>query len=246
MDTHFIPILCYHRIVSDERAHEFPSLQDVPESVFADQMRYLYEHDYSVLSVDDFLSGDIHSKPKRKQVVITFDDGYRDFAARALPHLERYGFHATIFLVTRYADEAEDELHLPLSESIMTWDEARALQDHGITFGSHTHNHPDLSTLSSKEVYEELAHSKHRLQVELDREIPIISYPYGQSNKTVREHAKAAGYRAAFGVRSGMPGRYNVWRRLHGSRPLGLLPFYLSPWYVYLQLLRQRAKDVGR
>ena len=41
----------------------------------------------------------------RKKVVITFDDGYRDFYTHAFPVLEKHGFTASMFIVSSLTED---------------------------------------------------------------------------------------------------------------------------------------------
>ena len=48
--------------------------------------------------------GDVTARPRGRQVLITFDDGYRDNHAAALPVLQAHGATATFFLATGFLD----------------------------------------------------------------------------------------------------------------------------------------------
>lgn len=63
-------------------------------------MAYLQRHAYSVLSLESALSGLRDGSLPQSPVVITFDDGYYTTYSKALPHLTRYGFPATVYLIT--------------------------------------------------------------------------------------------------------------------------------------------------
>ena len=84
-----------------------------------------------------------------KYVVLTFDDGYRDFYTEAFPVLRSYGFTATVFLPTAYIDGKRPGLR---DKEHLTWDHARELSAAGISFGSHTVNHPELRELGWSEI----------------------------------------------------------------------------------------------
>ena len=96
-------------------------------------------------------------------VALSFDDGYRDVAANALPVLERHGFRATVFVSPAVVD----------GTATFTWydDQPPVLgleRDHGLdggsplTFEAHTLTHPDLTALDDDAAEREIAGSQGR------------------------------------------------------------------------------------
>lgn len=61
----------------------------------------------------------------------------------------------------------------------MSWDEARALRDAGMTVGGHTVNHPVLATLPEDRQREEISGCAERLEAELGAPMRWFSYPVG-------------------------------------------------------------------
>lgn len=94
-------ILCYHGVsLADE--HEWsPSFYLSPEQ-FETRMRALRDGGYSVLPLADALERLEDGTLPPRAVALTFDDGSADFALRAFPILERFGFPATVYLTTFY------------------------------------------------------------------------------------------------------------------------------------------------
>jgi len=74
-----------------------------PTSVFDQQMRYLKDNHYRVISLNELLDflNYRHAIPKRS-VLITIDDGYRSAYDIAYPILKKYGFKATLFIYTDF------------------------------------------------------------------------------------------------------------------------------------------------
>src|SRR5881396_2574297 len=92
-----VPILMYHSI-SDNlfgMSHPYFQINTVPE-VFSQQMRWLRNSGYRTSSLPEVLTGLQAGEDLSKTIVITFDDGYRDFYTDALPVLKQCGFTATI------------------------------------------------------------------------------------------------------------------------------------------------------
>lgn len=112
-----------------------------------------------------------------KPVVLTFDDGYRDFYTHAFPILKKYGFTATVFLPTAYIDNANDKPGLKGKEHL-NWDEVRDLHAKGISFGSHTVSHQQLKQLPSTQIRDELVQSKDAVCKEVGRSCNLFCYPY--------------------------------------------------------------------
>jgi peptidoglycan/xylan/chitin deacetylase (PgdA/CDA1 family) len=94
-------ILCYHGVsLADE--HEWsPSYYMSPE-MFSARMTLLKDGGYAVLPLNDALEHLATGTLPPRSVALTFDDGSADFALRAFPILQRFGFPATVYLTTYY------------------------------------------------------------------------------------------------------------------------------------------------
>lgn len=85
------------------------------------------------------------------------------------------------------------------SESDLT--AAAAVQ--GITLGSHTHSHPNLTRLAGEALQAELERPLAWLRQRFSHVLPVISYPYGLSSPEVERAAAHAGYTAGFRIDGG-------------------------------------------
>lgn len=80
-----------------------------------------------------------------------------------------------------------------------------ALAVDGLTLGSHTWSHPNLTTLDAVELAEELDGSIRWLQERYPaRTCDWLSYPYGLWSPAVARAAQRAGYRGAFRIEGGL------------------------------------------
>ena len=83
----------------------------------------------------------------------------------------------------------------------LTWEQARALLDAGMSIGSHAHSHRMLARLTEPEQRDELARSKEVLRERLGREAVALAYPYGWPgafNAVTTRLARETGYALAF------------------------------------------------
>ena len=194
-----IPILMYHSIADEDESgsHAYYRTKTSP-AVFAAQMKFLHDHGYKTCSVAqgiDHLRDE--AAPADKLVVITFDDGYRDFYQQAFPSLNRYGFSATVFIPTAYIGETSISFK---GKDCLTWAEVRELKEHGIVFGSHTVHHPQLHDLSVPKLQEEITHSKSTIEERLGCAVDSFAYPYAfpqadtEFKKILRDSLRGAGY----------------------------------------------------
>ncbi len=241
------PILVYHRIIQDNAPKDSPG-NAVRVTQFERQMHYLHDHGYRCLSLSELLQpfGEKGIPRRTRALALTFDDGYGGFFTLAYPILRHYGFTATVFLVT---DRIGEQSHWEGARGVhlLTWEEIGVLHESGIHFGSHTCTHRHLALLSSEQIRHELTASKERLEARLGQEVPFLAYPYGESNPEIRNMARQAGYKAAFGVITGESGHYNLWRRPCGSRDTPLtFAFKLSHWCGYVIWLRRWLREATR
>ncbi|MGA8764170.1 MAG: polysaccharide deacetylase family protein [Candidatus Sulfotelmatobacter sp.] len=194
-----IPILMYHSVSEDAetRVHPYYRTATSPQQ-FAAQMKYLHENGYrtaSLAEIVDQLQGQAAMADKR--VVVTFDDGYRDFYREAFPVLNRFAFSATVFLPTAFVGARTQQFK---GRDCLTWSEVCELQRYGIQFGSHTVNHPQLRELSAPAINEEIATSKKTIEEKLGCGVDSFAYPYAfpqtdtDFKKMLRESLGQAGY----------------------------------------------------
>jgi peptidoglycan/xylan/chitin deacetylase (PgdA/CDA1 family) len=173
----WLPILMYHSISSDSEKGVGPYYRLVTSPQrFAEHMQWLAELGYVGLALEDALPTLAQGRLNgRHPVVITSDDGFRDFHLAAWPVLRRYGFTATVYLPTGFVSGERKSFR---GRQCLTWDEVRELRRHGVRFGSHTVNHPKLYELSWSQIESEARISKERIQQELQEEVTSFAYPY--------------------------------------------------------------------
>ena len=182
-------VLNYHKI--DSKHH---SLSVLPGD-FESQLKYLSDHGYHSISPDELFEGlaGTGALPENP-VLITFDDGYKDNYTTAFPLLKKYGFKATIFVVTSFLGQ---------KSQYFTWEQAREMEKEGISIQSHTATHRSMTDLSDEQLRAELVESKKKAEEELGHPVEYMAYPTGTYNLHIAEMVKEAGYKAAFTIKYG-------------------------------------------
>jgi peptidoglycan/xylan/chitin deacetylase (PgdA/CDA1 family) len=183
-----IPILMYHGICTDPEKfrHPYFYINTSPE-IFEKQMKFLHENKYQSISLNTAVNlMNLNKLDDGKYIVITFDDGYRDFFTEAYPILRKYNFTATVFIVTGHVGK------LFKDKSCLTWDEIKFLNKNNVDFGSHTIHHPMLYSLGFKQIEYELLESKNIIEENLNSKISSFSYPFAfpQQDKNFVEKLK--------------------------------------------------------
>jgi len=204
--TRPIPILLYHSIAagSNPRFHRWV----VSPQEFARQMQLLHDlrfHPLTVTQLVQTLAYEGAGLPDQP-VVITFDDGFADFHASALPILSRWGFSATLYITTRYVGGTSAWLYRDgeAGRPMLDWGQIRESHASGIEIGSHSHSHPQLDTLSQGAALQEVSHSKALLEEHLSAPVLSFAYPHGYYSQPVRRLVSAAGFTSACGVKHAM------------------------------------------
>lgn len=183
-----LPVLLYHH-VGPRRAGTYPELTVTLEQ-FERQVSWLARRGYVGIRPSDWLAfrrggATLPGKP----VLITFDDAYVEVAELALPVLRRRGFGAAVYVVTGYVGESNawDHAQYPQPLGLMSAGQIRQWADHGIEFGSHSRFHPDLTSLTSDRLAEEVAGSADDLARILGNRAVSFAYPFGALNQRVRD-----------------------------------------------------------
>ena len=166
---------------------------------FRSQMGYLERFGYRVMGLGEALAalfGDGALPPRA--VVLTFDDGYRNFREHAFPILRQFGFPATVYLVSGLLGGRAEWLDVDGPKpALMDETEIRELHREGVRFGSHGVTHPRLSRLDETAAREEILASRRMLEDLLGEPVDHFCYPYGDYDDGVRRLVQSAGYRSA-------------------------------------------------
>ncbi len=171
---HKTVVLGYHS-VSEEPFSDAESLFVRP-SELEEQIKTLKEGGWEFI-----FASEVNGRSLKRQVCLTFDDGYADNLTVLLPILEKYGAKATVFVVPDLVD---------FNERFLSMAQLQALaQSPLIEIGSHGMSHREFSGLSLEEVKKELKDSKTVLQVLTGQKIDCFAYPGGHYT---REEALAA------------------------------------------------------
>jgi peptidoglycan/xylan/chitin deacetylase (PgdA/CDA1 family) len=195
------PVLTYHSI-SDAGG---PT--SIPPAVFAMQMEVLAASGYRSLRVADFIDWHEGRAPAERSVLITFDDGFLDFADVAAPVLKQHGFTAVVFVPTAKlgGDENWALVEGP-GRPLMNWDQVRELAGQGIEFGGHSRTHANLAKLDDAAREQEIAGCKVELAKQVEAPAASFAAPYGAVNPETIS-AIARHYDVAFGTRLAMARR---------------------------------------
>jgi peptidoglycan/xylan/chitin deacetylase (PgdA/CDA1 family) len=181
-----IAILTYHSL------DDSGSVLSTSPRLFAEHMILLSQLDADIVSLRDLgrkRSGNYASKPT---IAITFDDGFQNVYEYGFPVLQNCGFPATIFLVTDYCGGTNSWPSQPPGiryQPLLNWQQIKEMSRAGITFGSHTRTHPDLTTIATCDVEEEMVGSKRAIEDALGVPVNTFAYPYGSLNEGVKKVA---------------------------------------------------------
>ncbi|TDD79650.1 polysaccharide deacetylase family protein [Actinomadura darangshiensis] len=206
-------VLMYHSV---DHFDEDPHLVTVSPARFERQMAWLRARGLRGAGMSELL--DAHAAGRSRGLVgLTFDDGYADFATRAVPALVRYGFGATVFVVSGRIgtyNAWDDGPRKPL----MTGEQIRTVAAAGIEVASHGRHHVSLPETDDTELREELEESRAALEDLVEAPVTGFAYPYGHATAREVEAVRAAGYDYACDIGPEEPARHALPRTYVGDR----------------------------
>jgi len=196
-----VTVLTYHSVMS----HEFyyPRYVENPwvlhEDVFYEQMRFLYENNFTSLSAEQFMGFLFYGEElPPNPILITFDDGYLDNYLFAAPIMRKFGFTGMNFLITGDIPESTPQtpfgvhLYMSAAELIGAADV--------FEYGSHTHAmhfmDDDVAALEFKSIGE--IQEDIRQSFESFLTFPGFAYPFGRHSRNAINALRSEGVRFAF------------------------------------------------
>ena len=187
-----IAVLCYH----DLQLKPINDMVNTPSN-FEAHLKWLKEHGYRTIGVEDLVLQMKGREPMSpKEIVLTFDDGYEGVYRYAYPLLKKFGFKATLFLVTSVMGNEKGSMpHL-------TWPQIAEMDKAGV-IEADVHAcklHVKLGKLAAKgdkeakAVVSDLAHAQLDIKEHVGHLPHYIAWPYGDYNKNLIAYASALGF----------------------------------------------------
>ncbi|GAB3486166.1 polysaccharide deacetylase family protein [Marinomonas epiphytica] len=195
----YLPVLQYHHV-----GESTPFSTSVTPVQFTEHMDYLKTAGFQVVdlfqALDDLKAG----KPlPEKAVAITFDDAYRNIYQAGFPILKERGFPFTVFINTDPVERG--------NRHFLTWQQMSEMEASGGVFANHTISHPYMLRKEEGEtdqawlarMTKEVDTVESLLVNKLGHSPKMLAYPYGESNKVIRDLLAERGI-MAFGQQSGV------------------------------------------
>lgn len=191
-----VPILGYHAFYKDKSELK----EDNPEFIndiknFEKQMKYLRDHNYKTLTLDEFYDwkkGKIDIP--RKSVLVTIDDGSLSNYMYAFPILKKYNINAVVFYIGKVSkDNGVDKGTIYDTMSLELIEKCKK-EYPNIEFESHSYNlHGKASTLFTKEEKEKDVKEMSKLG-----EYKYYAFPFGVYDEDMIKILKDNNYKMAF------------------------------------------------
>lgn len=215
-----IAIVGYHGVVSDlEKKNKYADNRYfLSESQFKEQMKYLYDHHYETLSMDEIYE---YYQGKRKVsdkcVALTFDDGYKNFNTIVKPILEEYGMTGTCFVIGKHLNDD--------TQTTLKMDDVH--NQGNIYYYSHSYNLHRKAPGFDRKIIQDLSLEDIQKDFEINpMDSTYFAFPYGRSRDDIEPILKASDVKLAFS--------YNQFHHMTRNDD----PYYL-PRYMIVDIMPQ-------
>ncbi|GAA1495789.1 polysaccharide deacetylase family protein [Paeniglutamicibacter kerguelensis] len=200
-----IPILLYHS-VSDQPPADFKPWAVGPE-MFEEHLDMLVELGYEGLTIGQLTELTLAGRPvPERAVVVTFDDGFSDFASNAWPLMKARGVPTTLYVTAGLVGGSSEWLEpvgaagLPILGAV----EIGALSDDGVEIGAHSMTHPQLDIVGRGRAWREICDSKKALEAIVGLRVETFAYPHGYHDRATKKMVADAGFKSAAAVRNAL------------------------------------------
>jgi peptidoglycan/xylan/chitin deacetylase (PgdA/CDA1 family) len=189
-------LLCYHSVGSSPRADD-PEFLRVEPGRFRAQLELVLAAGGRFATVAEIADRVRARAPLGGLACATFDDGYEDNLAVALPILRELGLTATVFVATALAGRPSPWMRPGSGVRMMDAGELRELAAAGVELGGHTVTHPDLTAVDAATCRREVRDGRRELEAMLGRPVTSFAYPFFRFDDVARAAVRDAGYAAA-------------------------------------------------
>ncbi|MBF0287309.1 MAG: polysaccharide deacetylase family protein [SAR324 cluster bacterium] len=209
MPGNLLPILMYHHIAEPPRAVKVRGLYVTPKQ-FEWQIQCLKEAGFEFTNFRKLTNQNgeqFSTSSSKRQIILTFDDGYLDNYENAFPILRHYGITAVIYPVVGAIGKKkviwkENDEQYPVD--LMTKNAIQEMHQAGVEFGSHLYDHMHLEQQTQASIQNQLCRSKEILENILGEDVLSVAYPFGSYSSTVLQATAEAGYQYGLTTVSGI------------------------------------------
>lgn len=207
-------VLGYHGVVSDEEKETIykDDVYTLAISDFERQIEYLYDHGYKTYTMDEvyqYMMGD--KELDEKAVVLTFDDGYKNFNEYVVPVMEKYNMHATCFVIGKHLYDDKQKF---LKEDDLISNTYASYYSHSYDLHRKSKNGFDrkiIEDLSFEEIDKDFKKK--------GADFSYFAFPYGRSVEGIENILKDNRVKLAFS--------YNQFRHMNRDDNIYYLPRYM-------------------
>lgn len=185
--TNGLSICMYHYVYDKDNPPEKLNSNYIEVDALEEELKYLVENDYFFPTweeVRQYIDGELLLP--EKSVVLTFDDGSRNFLELGVPLFNKYKIPVTSFLITKNSGE----------------EKVAEYESDYVTFQSHSHNmHRSGGYIGHGGIFTALSHDE--ALADLQESIKIckngdaFAYPYGDYTDSCIETVNDAGFLCA-------------------------------------------------
>ena len=187
-----VPVLAYHKVKDKFEL----GINSLSVSAFEKQIQYLHKLGYYTTSLINLTNNKIEPG-NYHPLIITFDDGDESIFKNVFPILNKFGFKATVFIISDFVGKYNTWDHNLFGNKAkhLTWKQIKILSQHGWEIGSHAATHRDLTRLSEDEAFFELIDSQKKISELIEKPVEYISYPFNKLNDNIIQFSQQAGYK---------------------------------------------------
>lgn len=168
------PVVLMYHCINDEPNTPNTALFVRP-SEFEAHAKAIVDNGIDTLFADEF--GEVENT----SVILTFDDGYEDNYTYMFPIIKKYNVKVTVFMIAYMIDKP----------GYLTSEQIKEMSDSGLVeFGSHTLDHPSLTTLDEDAIREQFAGSSWIIYQKTGKPVTSLAYPSGDYNERVMRIAR--------------------------------------------------------
>ena len=194
-----VVILMYHSLLKDPARH---GKYVVSPDLFESDLKYLKEHGYSFVGIQELIDFVYSGAPlPKKSVVITFDDGYYNNYLYAYPLLEKYDAKMVISVIGKYTDLYDGEKPNAYYSHV-TWDMINEMLASGrVEIGNHTYSmHTNGERRGSKKIKGETDEHYSKILTEDIGKLQAEMFEYTGTYPSVYTYPFGAISNASFGI----------------------------------------------